>query len=45
MYAGDADEIAEHSQEEPDQINVGSENEIAEHSQETADKVNVCKWC
>ncbi len=38
MYAGGADEIAEHSQEIADKINVcrGGADEIAEHSQETA---------
>jgi hypothetical protein len=43
MYAGGADEIAEHSQETAEGINVC--DEIAEHSQQTADKINVFRWC
>ncbi len=50
-YTGGADEIAEHSQEEPDNINewtvhcASGANEIAEYSLERADKINVCRWC
>jgi hypothetical protein len=40
MYAGGADEIAEHSQETADKMQM-----VLMRLLNTADKINVCRWC